>query len=80
MKRTYDDIRVSLLKAISGKQKTINEISRISKVNWKTVQRHIVFFKGSGFVNEVFSSPYVRILEITELGRAELKRIEEGMK
>ena len=73
MKRTYEDIRESIIKAINGKQKTINEISRISKVNWKTVQRHLTYLKGSGLIIEVFSSRYVRIFEITEKGKETIK-------
>jgi len=74
MKRTYTKIRKSILLAINGPQKTINEISKISKVNWKTVQRHLTHFKGRGFIEETFSSPYVRIFEITKKGKEELKK------
>ena len=73
MKRTYVDIRKRILKAIDGKQKTISEISKLSKVNWKTVQRHLIFLKGAGLIVETFSSPYVRIFEITEKGKEKLK-------
>ena len=74
MKRTYDKIRKSILSTIDGPQKTINEIAKNSKVNWKTVQRHLTYFKGMGFIEETFSSPYVRIFEITEKGKQELKK------
>lgn len=74
MKRTYDKIRKSILSAIDGPQKTINEIAKNSKVNWKTVQRHLTYFKGMGSIEETFSSPYVRIFQITEKGKEELKK------
>lgn len=77
MKRAYPEIRKSILKAIEGSQKTINEVARTSKVNWKTVQRHLTFFKGTGLIIETFSSPYVRIFEITEEGK---KILEEWKK
>jgi len=74
-KRRFDELRHSILKLLQNKKQfTLNEIARSAGINWKTVDNHITYLIGRGFVREVFSSPYVRIVEITERGLEELKR------
>jgi len=73
MKRTYTDLRVKILESIGNNKRTINDISRTTGINWKTVQRHLIYLKGSGYIVEVFSSPYVRIFELTDKGKEEIK-------
>lgn len=57
---------------LSGK-KTLNKIASGSGINWKTVERHITFLIGKGMVHEIFSSPYVKIVELTEKGKEYLE-------
>ncbi len=68
-KRTFIEIRKDILKTLSVGQNTINHISSQTGINWKTVDNHLVYLIGRGLVNEVFSSEYVRIFELTEDGR-----------
>ncbi len=72
MKKTYEEIRRNVLLSLFNGKKTINEISRDSGVNWKTVQRHLTYLKGIELVSEVFSSPYVRIFDLTEKAREKI--------
>ena len=67
-KRNFKEIRDLLLLELSGSRKTINQLAQDSGVNWKTTQHHLVYLIGKQMVKEVFSSPYVRIFELTELG------------
>jgi predicted transcriptional regulator len=68
-KRTFREIRKDVLKSLSKGQNTINHISSETGINWKTVDNHLVYLIGRGLLNEVFSSEYVRIFELTEDGR-----------
>ncbi len=73
-KRTFIDLRNSILLCLASGQKTINQISGESKINWKTVERHLIFLIGKGWVREAFSSAYVRIFELTAFGKDYLRK------
>ena len=68
-KRTFIEIRRSILLSLASGQKTINQISVESQINWKTVENHLIYLIGRGWVREVFHSPYARILELTAFGK-----------
>ena len=72
-KRTFGEIRLLLLAHLLKGQKTINTLARESGVNWKTVDNHIIYLLGKGFAKEILSSPYARIVEISEKGKEHLQ-------
>ncbi|MBI4144649.1 hypothetical protein HY493_00390 [Candidatus Woesearchaeota archaeon] len=72
-KRTYAALRPLILKAFTDGQKTVNQVATDTGVNWRTVDNHIVYLTGKGYLKEVFVSPFVKIYEITDRGRAALK-------
>ena len=67
-KRNFQEIRDLILLTLSGNRKTINQLAQESGINWKTTQHHLVYLIGKQMVKEVFSSPYVRIFELTDNG------------
>lgn len=73
-KRAFIEIRNSILLSLASGQKTVNQISSESQINWKTVDRHLVFLIGKGWVREVFSSAYVRVFELTAFGKDYLRK------
>ena len=73
VKRTFIEIRNSILLSLAEGQKTINQISSEAHVNWKTVERHLIYLVGKGWVREAFSSAYVRIFELTAFGKDYLR-------
>ena len=73
-KRRFTDIRHSILLSLASGQKTINQISSETQINWKTVERHLIYLNGKGWVKEVFSSAYVRIFELTAFGKDYLRK------
>ncbi|MFO8016316.1 MAG: winged helix-turn-helix domain-containing protein [Candidatus Woesearchaeota archaeon] len=77
-KRRFRDIRNIILDNLSTGQKTINQIASETDINWKTVDNHITYLIGKGLAREVFSSKYVRIIEITERGSERLHKGETG--
>ena len=54
-------------------QKTVNQAATETGINWKTVDNHIIHLVGNGYLKEVFTSPYVKIFEITDRGRKALE-------
>ena len=68
-KRTFIKIRDSILLSLASGQKTINQISSETTINWKTVERHLIYLIGKGWAREVFSSAYLRVFELTAFGK-----------
>jgi len=73
-KRTFIDIRNSILLSLTSGQKTINQMSIETQINWKTVERHLIYLIGKGWVKEVFSSAYVRVFELSAFGKDYLRK------
>jgi DNA-binding transcriptional ArsR family regulator len=69
-KRTFTEIRHRILTQLLKGRTTVNRLARDSKINWKTVDNHLIWLKGRGFVREVFASSYVKIFELSDAGRA----------
>ncbi|MBI2660396.1 ArsR family transcriptional regulator [Candidatus Woesearchaeota archaeon] len=81
IKRTFIEIRNSILLCLAEGQKTINQISCETGINWRTVDRHLVYLIGKGWVREVFTSSYVRILELTAFGKDYVrKRVSKNVR
>lgn len=76
-KRTFMELRNSILSAMRAGRKTVNQLSKDTGINWKTVDNHLIWLKGRGYVRDVFTSKYVKIFELTNEGRAFLG-LEEG--
>ncbi|HLG23304.1 MAG TPA: ArsR family transcriptional regulator [Candidatus Nanoarchaeia archaeon] len=72
-KRTFTELREIILLSLSKGQKTINQISSETGINWKTVENHLVHLVGKGLTREVVSSPYVRIFELSAFGKDHLR-------
>jgi len=73
-KRRFATLRLLILNVLSAGQKTVNQLATESGVNWRTVDNHLVYLVGKGYAATVFSSPYVKIFQITEAGRAALQK------
>ena len=73
VKRTFKDLRIAILICLYSKQKTINQISHDTGINWKSVELHLTYLMGKGLVSSVFSSKYVRIFELSENGKYYVK-------
>ena len=74
-KRTFKDLRTSILICLSSGQHTINEISYKTRINWKTVELHLTYLVGRRLVNEVLSSRDVRIFELSEDGKTYVRSL-----
>ncbi len=75
-KRTFEEIRNKILFCLTTGQKTINQVSTYTSINWKTVENHLTYLLGKGFVFEVFKSDYVRIFDISQYGKEHLMKLK----
>lgn len=78
-KRTFEELRKIIVLVLTHGRMTINQVSLKTGVNWKTVEKHLTFLIGKGYVEEVFSSEYVRIFELTQKGRTLVEKIRQDM-
>ena len=75
-KRKFTDLRDLILQSLSNGQRTVNQISAEAGINWKTVDNHLIYLVGKGMAHVVFSSPYVKIFELTEMGSDYLEHLQ----
>lgn len=75
-KRTFSELRRIILTALISGQQTTNQLSLRSGINWRTVEAHLTFLIGKGFVSEVLKSEYVRIFKLTDAGIAHAQNLE----
>lgn len=68
-KRRFSEIRDLILANLYDGKKTVNQISSETGINWKTVDNHLIYLVGKGMAQVVFSSPYVKIFELTGVGK-----------
>ncbi len=76
-KRTFKQIRKIILFALTQGRMTINQVSLKTGINWKTVEKHLTFLIGKGYVEEVFSSEYVRIFELLPKGKTFVEALRQ---
>ena len=72
-KRTFVEIRSTILFALAHGHTTVNKISTQTGLTWKTVDNHLIYLIGRGYVKEVFASPYVKIYELSERGKESIE-------
>lgn len=73
-RRSFEGIRIEILKALQGGRNTVNEISHRTEINWKTVDNHLVYLCGRGWTAKVFDSPTIKIFELTKEGQERIER------
>ncbi len=77
-KRTFEEIRNLILITLLENQKTINQLANDSGINWRTVEKHLTFLIGKKLVEEILSSKYVRIFELTNSGKVYLLNLKKS--
>ena len=76
-KRTFIDIRKLILSVLYNGKKTINQIANDSDINWRTVEKHLTYLLGKKLVEEVSSSKYLRVFELTIQGEVCIKKFRK---
>lgn len=63
-KKTFKEIRQLILDELCNGQRTVNEIAENTGLTWRTVNNHLIYLIGTGKVEPVFISKYVRIYRL----------------
>ncbi|MBS3168600.1 PAS domain S-box protein [Candidatus Woesearchaeota archaeon] len=75
-KRTFNVIRELIILTLYNGKRTINQLASESGINWRTVEKHLTYLIGKKLVAEIFSSEYVRIFELTEIGKSYTEKLK----
>lgn len=73
-KRKFIELQRLILKSLKKRRLSINEISESARINWNSTSRQLVLLKGMDFVREVFSHQRLRVFELTEKGKREMRQ------
>jgi len=68
-KRSFDNIRNSILFSLDTGEKTVNEIARTTNINWRTVDHHLTYLLGRGMVEKTLDTAYAKIFALSEDGK-----------
>jgi len=63
-KRKFTQIRKLILKQLCRGESTVNELAGKTGLTWRTVDNHIIYLIGTGKVEPVFISKYVKIYRV----------------
>jgi len=76
-KRTFSYLRhLILISMVKGPQ-SINQVSNVSGINWRTVENHMVHLMGKGLIKIAYNTPYIRIYDLTEDGKKYLQFLKQ---
>ncbi len=67
-RRTFEQIRKTLIRELAKGDKNLNQLARASEVNWKTAENHLIYLIGKGYAIKTIDSPYVKVFRITDKG------------
>lgn len=65
-KRPFKEIREIILKDFNKGDRTVNQIADSTRLTWRTVDNHLIYLIGTGKIEPVFLSKYVKIYRLKE--------------
>ncbi len=68
-RRTKNEILKGIIKTLSKKELSINEIATKIKANWSTVSSTLSFMKQLQLVEETITTHKIRIFKLTKKGK-----------
>jgi DNA-binding transcriptional ArsR family regulator len=68
-KKTFKKIRKIILDDFANGERTVNQISENTGLTWRTVDNHLIYLIGTGKVEPVFISKYVKIYKLKEVAQ-----------
>jgi len=75
-KRTFTEIQLVILRKLRTKQKTVYQIAKQTKTDFRTVRHQLILLRGQGYIDLVFSLNHIKVFAITELGNKYLRKLE----
>lgn len=66
-KRTFEELRKDILKELKKGERTVNQIAEATGIQWRSVDKQLIYLIGLGKVEPVFISKYVKIYKLAEV-------------
>lgn len=68
-KRTFEELRKEILKELKKGERTVNEIAKATGIEWRSVDKQLIYLTGLGKVEPVLRTKYVKIYKLAEGGK-----------
>ena len=75
-KHTFKEIQLLILRKLRTKEKTIYQIAKKTKLDFRTVRHQLILLRGQGYVNLIFEHAHIKVFAITKLGYKYLRKLE----
>jgi len=66
-KRTFNVLRKEILKELSKGERTVNQLAKATGIEWRSVDRQLIYLIGMGKVRPVIETSYVKIYKLAEV-------------
>lgn len=66
-KRTFKVLRREILKELRKGERTVNQIAKATGIEWRSVDRQLIYLIGTGQVTPVLQTSYVKIYKLAEV-------------
>tara|TARA_Y100000310_G_C20122533_1_gene552112 strand:+ start:240 stop:488 length:249 start_codon:yes stop_codon:yes gene_type:complete len=67
-KRKFKEIQLVVLRILKTKKRTIYQIAKKTKTDFRTVRHQLILLRGQGYVNLDFELEHIKVFAITEEG------------
>jgi predicted transcriptional regulator len=67
-RRDYLTIRLLILLTLSNKEKSVNQIAHDTKINWRTVAKHLEHLTQQGLTQQYYFAQQLKIYALTDKG------------
>jgi len=75
-KRKFSEIQLFILRNLRTKQRTIYQIAKKIKTDFRTVRHQLILLRGQGYVNLIFELDHIKVFSITKQGYKYLRKLE----
>ncbi len=75
-KRRFSEIQLVILRTLKTKQRTIYQIAKKTKTDFRTVRHQLILLRGQGYIELVFELNHIRVFAITKDGSRYLRELE----
>jgi len=73
-RREYVTIRLLILQALQKKPSSVNEVADSTRINWRTVDKHIKILHAKALVSALYKGTRLKVFGITPLGEQILEQ------
>ncbi len=75
-KRKFKAIQLVILRKLRTKQRTIYQIAKQTKTDFRTIRHQLILLRGQGYVELAFELAHIKVFAITKQGYKYLRKLE----